>query len=311
MQGVRDTMEDEVQVLFNEAGQYLYAAVYDGHGGEHAAQWLSKQLHHTVHSSITDGGNGNSTSSMSDRMVSSFLSADRELLAHLEQIGGETTAGSGSTATVVVVKGDRLVVANVGDSEAVLSRKGEAVQLATQHRVYGSGPGVQAEINRIKAVGGWVDDGRVCSVLAVSRAFGDWEFKGAGLTRLLQSGIEKGFWDSSFAEQQAFTADPVVVTPDVSETVLTPDDEFLIIASDGLWDVLPPREAVSWARREFKARKSAEQVAQTLTSIALKRYTTDNVAVVVIDLLGSDVWAAGNQKAKRKPLLGGLFSSNR
>lgn len=306
VQGVRDNMEDEVLVHFNEEGKYLYAAVFDGHGGEAAAQWLSKQLQRTVHTSITVG---EELAATSERLVDSFHQADKELLAHLESIGGEVTAGSGATATVVLVKDGRMVVANVGDSEAVLSRKGVAVPLARRHRVYGSGPEVQAEIDRIKATGGWVDDGRVCSVLAVSRAFGDWEFKGEGLKRLLQGGIEKGFWDGDFAAQQSFTSDPVIVTPDVSETILSEDDEFLIVASDGLWDVLPPREAVAWARKEFKAKRSASEVAQSLTGLALKRYTTDNVGVVVIDLKGADVWGAKPQKAKRKGLLGGLFSS--
>jgi hypothetical protein len=44
------------------------------------------------------------------------------------------------------------------------------------------------ETERVKSVGGWVSDGRVCDVLAVSRAFGDWEFKGKGLPTLLKVG---------------------------------------------------------------------------------------------------------------------------
>jgi hypothetical protein len=63
----------------------------------------------------------------------------------------------------------QLVVANVGDSRAVLCRKGTAIDLSTEHRVWGKTPGVVAEIERIESVGGWVDDGRVCGVLAVSR----------------------------------------------------------------------------------------------------------------------------------------------
>ena len=62
-----------------------------------------------------------------------------------------------------------MIVANVGDSRAVLSRAGRAVNLSAEHRVWGKTPGVVAEIERIESVGGWVDDGRVCGVLAVSR----------------------------------------------------------------------------------------------------------------------------------------------
>ncbi|KAG2423756.1 hypothetical protein HXX76_015032 [Chlamydomonas incerta] len=337
-QGARDTMEDEVQVHYNTVGHYLYAAVFDGHGGDMAAQWLSKELHgqvenclcgRTVHggklpaaagngngaaagaAGTTGSGKGISSSDISPtQLIESFHLADKALLKYLSDSGGEVAAGAGATATVVVIKDDKLVVANVGDSQAVLSRRGNAVILAHYHRVYGSGPDVSAEIERVKSVGGWVDDGRVCGVLAVSRAFGDWEFKGEGLPRLLETGIERGYWDSSFAAAQSFSADPVLATPDVTETLLSEEDEFLIVASDGLWDVLPPREAVQWARKEFKAKKDAAEVAASLTGLALKRYSTDNVAVVVVDLQGADFWSCKPKPpiktvTGRKP--GGMF----
>lgn len=58
-------------------------------------------------------------------------------------------------------------------------------------RVYGSNPVVDAEIQRVEAAGGWVADGRVCDVIAVSRAFGDLQFKEeAGRRDMLQTGIE-------------------------------------------------------------------------------------------------------------------------
>jgi len=53
------------------------------------------------------------------------------------------------------------------------------------------GPQVKAETSRVKATGAWIYDGRVCNILAVSRAFGDWEFKGDGLKQLLQGGVQK------------------------------------------------------------------------------------------------------------------------
>ncbi|GIL58208.1 hypothetical protein Vafri_13327 [Volvox africanus] len=339
VQGVRDTMEDEVQVHYNTVGHYLYAAVFDGHGGEKAAQWLAKQLHVQVENCLVgrtvagksggpassssngngvgySGSSGNKSISSRDicpqQLIDSFHMADKALLEHLAAEGGEDAAQAGSTATVAVIKDEKLVVANVGDSQAILSRNGNAVTLAHYHRVYGSGPDVTSEIERVKSVGGWVDDGRVCGVLAVSRAFGDWEFKGSGLPRLLETGIERGYWNLEFAAQQSFNADPVVSTPDVTETLLTEGDEFLIVASDGLWDVLPPREAVAWARKEFRAKKDASEVAASLAGLALKRYSTDNVAVVVVDLQGSDFWSAKPQKGKqlrKGGIFGGLFRS--
>ena len=57
-------------------------------------------------------------------------------------------------------------------------------------RLYGKGAAVKAEVARVQAAGGWVSDGRVCDVLAVSRAFGDRNFKGDGLEQLVARGIE-------------------------------------------------------------------------------------------------------------------------
>ena len=55
-------------------------------------------------------------------------------------------------------------------------------------------------------------------------------------------------WDQAFADSVNFTADPVVATPDVTELMLNDDDEFVIIASDGLWYVAtqPTSALISW-----------------------------------------------------------------
>ena len=57
-------------------------------------------------------------------------------------------------------------------------------------RLYGSGETVSSESDRVQEAGGWIDDGRVCDILAVSRAFGDREFKGEGLPVMLRKGVE-------------------------------------------------------------------------------------------------------------------------
>lgn len=65
-----------------------------------------------------------------------------------------------------------------------------ALSRAAANRVTGQGKGVQEEIARVEGTGGWISDGRVCDILAVSRAFGDTEFKGEGLKALLATGVE-------------------------------------------------------------------------------------------------------------------------
>eukprot|EP00955_Chlamydomonas_euryale_P020894 221475-Chlamydomonas_euryale.AAC.10 len=97
-----------------------------------------------------------------------------------------------------------------------------------------------AEKARVQATGAWVYDGRVCNILAVSRAFGDWEFKQVGgLSKLLQAGVQREYWDQSWADKNSFTSDPIIVEPAFSATELCDDDELLVVATDGLWDVCP------------------------------------------------------------------------
>ena len=57
-------------------------------------------------------------------------------------------------------------------------------------RVSGKNKTVESEIARVKSTGGWIADERVCDILAVSRAFGDPQFKGDGLPGLLNYGVE-------------------------------------------------------------------------------------------------------------------------
>jgi protein phosphatase 1A len=98
----------------------------------------------------------------------------------------------------------------------------------------------KSEIARVKAAGGWIGDGRVCDVLAVSRAFGDWEFKGDGTATLLKEGIKYEWWDADFAAKVKFTADTVLPTPAVKIQPVSEktQDEFVVVATDGLWCVL-------------------------------------------------------------------------
>ena len=238
----------------------------------------------------------------------SYKKADEKLLAWLETQPSPESE-SGCTATTVLVDMNRIIVANVGDSRAVMSRTTGPVDLSVEHRVYGSGDVVQNESRRVEESGGWVDDGRVCGILAVSRAFGDAQFKGKGLQRLLKDGIEDGFWTGEFAESIRFVSDPVISVPDVLEmTVSEETDEFVIVATDGLWDVVSSNEGCDFVKKDLLKGKSPEQAASRLVEIASRRRTSDNVAVVVIDLKGESFWSSSSSSSSsKKGKLFGLF----
>ncbi|PUZ64547.1 hypothetical protein GQ55_3G151300 [Panicum hallii var. hallii] len=153
----------------------------------------------------------------------------------------------GSTASTAVLVGDHLYVANVGDSRAVISKAGKAIALSEDHK-----PNRSDERKRIESAGGivmWAGTWRVGGVLAMSRAFGN---------RLL-----KQF---------------VIAEPEIQEQEINDELEFLIIASDGLWDVVPNEDAVSLVKME----EEPEAAARKLTETAFSRGSGDNITCIVV-----------------------------
>ncbi|KAH8705322.1 phosphatase 2C-like domain-containing protein [Talaromyces proteolyticus] len=138
-----------------------------------------------------------------------------------------------------------LYTANVGDARIVLCRNGKALRLSYDHK--GSD---ENEGKRIANAGGLILNNRVNGVLAVTRALGD-----------------------------TYLKDLVTGHPYTTETVIQPDqDEFLILACDGLWDVCTDQEAVDLIRNI----KDAQEASKILVDHALSRFSTDNLSCMVV-----------------------------
>eukprot|EP00903_Cladosiphon_okamuranus_P005983 g5905.t1 len=134
----------------------------------------------------------------------------------------------GATAVMgLLVGGKTLVVANAGDSRCVVSRNGEAVDMSTDHK-----PEDDVELARIEKAGGAVVDGRVQGNLNLSRAIGDLMYKAD---------------EALSPEEQMITADPELRTLD-----LTPEDEFIVLACDGVWNSLSSQETIDFVRTRLK-----------------------------------------------------------
>nr|BAJ98410.1 predicted protein [Hordeum vulgare subsp. vulgare] len=188
--------------------------------------------------------------------------------------GAHKGAIVGSTAVVALLVRDRLIVANCGDSRAVLSRAGVAVPLSHDHK-----PDRPDEMARIKAAGGkviFINGARVRGILAMSRALGHKVLK-----------------------------PEVICEPEISITERSEDDDCLILASDGLWDVISNKVACDVARQCLEdgsptrapaaGAPTAPAISQEeeprcfraaalLARLALGRESSDNISVVVVDL---------------------------
>lgn len=179
---------------------------------------------------------------------------------NLSSIPVNLTRACGTTATVVVLVGDQFSVAHVGDSRAVLSNQNGAItRLFEDHK-----PGRRDEMERIESAGGLVvkvsGTFRVNGVLAVSRAIGDAELKKY-----------------------------VISKPDVWSFSLSGEEEFLIMASDGLWDHVTDAESVQLVRDTilFESGEDGleEKAAKLLVQSAWDRGSNDDVSVIVVNLL--------------------------
>ncbi|XP_073052384.1 protein phosphatase 2C 50-like isoform X2 [Primulina eburnea] len=262
--------------------------VYDGHGGSQVANYCKKRLHIALTEEIDKSKQNFSDIEFSwkEQWMKIFLDCFRKLddeVGGSPEIDGDITSnplvvppvapGSvGSTAVVAIVSSTHIIVANCGDSRAVLCRGKAAVPLSTDHK-----PRREDECERIEALGGKViswNGYRVSGVLAVSRSIGD-----------------------------RYLSPYIISDPEITFHPRAKEDECLILASDGLWDVMTNEEACDLARRRIllwykrnggtlskdKDRgedtdPAAQDAANYLSQVAFQRGSIDNISVIVVDL---------------------------
>ncbi|KAK6489604.1 protein phosphatase 1G [Huso huso] len=153
----------------------------------------------------------------------------------------EPGSDSGTTAVVALIRGKQLIVANAGDSRCVVSEGGKAVDMSYDHK-----PEDEVELSRIKNAGGKVTmDGRVNGGLNLSRAIGDHFYK---RNKTLPP------------EEQMISA-----MPDVKVLTLNEEHDFMIIACDGIWNVMSSQEVVHFVNERIKHKDNGE--VQPLSSI--------------------------------------------
>lgn len=225
-----------------------YFGVYDGHGGARVADYLADELHTAIFERMR-----NSPRDMKRCLADAFVEADDEIFQQQME--------SGSTAIAVLIRGSTAVVASVGDSQAVLCTRGKARNYCSLHT-----PNSPAERARILAANGKISEGRIFGFLGVSRAFGDNDFK-----------TGKG------AFKDRFNGDLVIATPEIVEhTIDAKHDEFIVLACDGLFDVMTPQQVVDFVRKKLAQHGNAQHACEELVSHAISIGSMDNVSAVVV-----------------------------
>ena len=200
-----------------------------------------------------------------------FVALDEDLYARVRE--HMTLEDSGTTAVCVFVTPTHVVCANTGDSRAIFVSGGKTTPLSFDHK-----PSNTKERERIYAAGGVVSMDRVDSDLAVSRAFGDTRFKEN----------KHVAWN-----RQKVSPEPDVVT--VARDAAS--DQYVVVACDGLWDVLTNDEMGAMVLELGRQGASPAAAAEFLIDECLRRGSKDNMSVIVTALEAAPKPPAGKVAA--------------
>jgi len=244
-QGPRSTMEDShVSVRISE--DIFMHGVFDGHGGDRVSKLLTTKLPEKMYEALSYV-DLDDEEKVVKAIKSAFLSVD-------DDIYHEFDGDDGSTAIVALVIKNKLYMINLGDSRGILVDTSVINQIPVETKDHKP----KNERKRIEKAGGFVINGRVDGMLAVSRAFGDNSLKAV---------------DGEYAGENA----KVSPVPDVYTYDLEMGKPYVIVlACDGLWDVMDTKEVASHIHYGMTC--------EWLVKKALSLNSTDNVTVMTINL---------------------------
>jgi protein phosphatase 2C family protein 2/3 len=263
MQGWRITMEDshttQLQLDDDKKTRNAFFAVYDGHGGATVAKYAGLNVYKRLAQEPAYA-----EKNYREALKRAFLGTDEDILKDPAFIRDP----SGCTAVAALVTGDnKIFVANAGDSRSVISIKGEVKPLSYDHK-----PTNESEKTRIVNAGGYVEYGRVNGNLALARALGDFEYKKN---------------PKISAEAQIITCDPEIIEHDITE-----EDEFFIVACDGIWDCLTSQQCVDVVRLLISQGKELSEVGEIICEHCLAPDTAsgagigcDNMTILIVAIL--------------------------
>jgi protein phosphatase 2C family protein 2/3 len=264
---VRDYNEDKFVII--QQGNLFFFGVYDGHGGGRCSEFLKQSLHELV---LNDPDLQNDAKNV---ILRSFVHAEN---LFIEDAKRNNFDRSGSCALICLIIKDKCFVANLGDSRAVLSsNKGMKVfPLSKDHK-----PADESEMARIVQAGGYVYQNSNFNAvpaivgphrvfpgrLSVSRTIGDIQAK------LVQYGGNSNV---------------IIPTPDVKNFRITAEHDFIVLASDGIFDRIDNQKVVDCVWEAFRenfrmsVQSRCQIAAKKVIQLAFERKSTDNVTVIIV-----------------------------
>jgi len=241
--GLRDSMEDVFAIGDIPKYALFRAEVYDGHGGSAAALIAAATLtpYFLALCDKEDLKPAKQQRPRRELLREAYLAVDEFLVRKM--------VPGGTAAATIYIWQDEFLAANVGDARIAVGTDGGAICLTIDHK-----PDLPAEKARIESLGGRVityDVPRVQGQLAMSRALGDYHLKPYVIP---EPRMVEGYWGK--------------------------ENDYAVVACDGVWDVLEPGEVLAIARDL----DDPEKAAQYITDSSLEKGSTDNITVLVLDL---------------------------
>ncbi|XP_017297440.1 protein phosphatase 1K, mitochondrial isoform X2 [Kryptolebias marmoratus] len=245
--GLRKQNEDRLRIA-RIHDNLLYFAVFDGHGGPHAADYCCTFMEKFIRDALEED------SDLETVLQKAFLDVEKALHTHLSYFNNASFLTAGTTATVALLRdGVELVVGSVGDSRALLCRKGQANMLTKDHT-----PDRKDERQRIQRFGGFlswnsIGQANVNGRLAMTRSIGDFHLKSSG----------------------------VIAEPETKRvTVQHANDSFLALTSDGINFLLSDQEICDVIHQCHDPTEAAEVISEQ----ALQYGSEDNATIVIVPL---------------------------
>ena len=241
MQGWRMDMEDAhtCNTKFS-LKDCAFFAVFDGHASGYVSEYCSNKLLPKIEAFLDPNHAG--PEEISTAIYQGFLTIDEQLLEEPRIKSGEDRGGT--TAVCVMVTPTKLIWANCGDSRGLLCRGGKLAYYTSDHK-----PSNQVEKARIEAAGGTVMMQRVNGSLAVSRALGDFDYKRK---------------DDLPTTKQLVSPEPDMMVLEREEK-----DQFLLLACDGIYDVMTNDDVVQYVLEQLELEKDLSKICSGLIDTCL------------------------------------------
>jgi len=253
---IDDVRKEEKGISITNFSQVAYYGVYDGHGGAQTAEMVVDELHSKIFKSeLFDSGD----------IVAAIHNGFQEMDKYVVEEANKQNSMHGCTCVCSLVLDGVVYFANIGDSEGILVEV-ENGNVTAKIMTKAHKANEPSEKDRIESMGGHVFFGRVYGSLAVSRSFGDAKYKRPKTSK-------------DFVSWEPYT--------DVQ--ILSPIHKYMILACDGLFDVMKHNEVAEMTHKLFEEGLDAPSVAKHLVTTAVKDLQTeDNVTVIVVKIEWTD-----------------------